>query len=121
MRSERPPITAQGAMPFGTVAVPILGRRPTLGLRSAPWWEMSIRKAASDWLAPHRCTKRHRPYGTYALPGSERRTAHIAGYALPDVLITRERRITDFDPGDRGFRLDVGDPQAADRLILLFL
>jgi hypothetical protein len=47
--------------------------------------------------------------------------AHIAGHALPDVLITRERWITDFDPGDRGFRLDVGDPQAAGRLLLLFL
>jgi hypothetical protein len=49
--------------------------------------------------------------GTYALPEIRGWAAHIAGYALLDVLITLEQRITDSDPGDRGFRLDVGDPR----------
>jgi hypothetical protein len=59
----------------------------------------------------YRSLRRLRQNGTYAPHETKGRAAHIAGYALLDVLITLERRITDSDPGDRGLRLDVGDPR----------
>jgi hypothetical protein len=59
-------ITALRAMSFSTVAGPNLGQRPTFDPESSLLWELSVLKVAQGGRRPHRCTKRHSPYGTYA-------------------------------------------------------